>query len=345
MYYQVVYNFALARRVHWHVTRVYFLSLYRTKYFGMAILTLPSEILIEIFAGVPRITDLLTVCHVFHNTIKTSIRLNYWIELERAGMIDNPHCELSTTTKLEMLRERERSWGHFDWKFITNNLKVPSTSSLLYTVTPSAVILGLKQGFRTVGFQSIKLPCTVGEVAPTAWKTVNVGEDVLAFGTSIEEHDLLAYVTRRYTFIYPNSSFDIISFCSWTTNEVPSRQQLSLVLRHHSDQLKPHEDSSIPRIPICTCNPYQYTRVKSVEIVGENVATTVMVSDDEDTITWLYIFDWKTGIEKFVSPVSHVLGKQYIIFSFLTLSLTEHLRESSFLARRHSYLPNKGVLS
>jgi hypothetical protein len=130
--------------------------------------------------------------------IKTSIRLNYRIELERAGMMDNPHCELSVTTRLEMLRERERSWGHFDWKFISKDLKVPFTSSLLYMVTPSAMVLGLEQPeeeFETTGFQSIQLPCTEGEVVSTKWKTVNVGERVLDFGTSIEEDDLLAYVT------------------------------------------------------------------------------------------------------------------------------------------------------
>jgi DNA gyrase inhibitor GyrI len=58
----------------------------------MAILTLPTEILVEIFAGVPQITDILTCRCVFCNVIKTSIRLNYYrIELERAGMINNPH--------------------------------------------------------------------------------------------------------------------------------------------------------------------------------------------------------------------------------------------------------------
>jgi len=167
----------------------------------MAILTLPTEILVEIFAGVPQITDILTcrrVCRVFCNVIKTSIRLNYRIELERAGMINNPHrCELSTIIRLEMLREREHSWRHFDYKFVTRNLEVPSTSSPLYMATPSTVVLGWEE-FETTGFQSIELPCTEGKVedVSSSWKTVDVGEKVFRFTTSIEEHDLLAYVTR-----------------------------------------------------------------------------------------------------------------------------------------------------
>ena len=96
-----------------------------------------------------------------------------------------------------MLRERERSWRHFNYKFVTKNLEVPSASSPLYMVTPSTVVLGWKK-FRTTGFQSIELPCTEGKVedVSSSWKTVDVGEKVLNFAASIEEHDLLAYVTR-----------------------------------------------------------------------------------------------------------------------------------------------------
>ena len=100
-----------------------------------------------------------------------------------------------------MLRERERSWRHFDYKFVTEDLKVPSAVSPLSMVTPSTVVLGLQapgEKFKTTGFQSIKLPCTEVEVEvmSSSWKTVDVGEKVLDFATSIEEHDLLAYVTR-----------------------------------------------------------------------------------------------------------------------------------------------------
>jgi F-box-like len=167
----------------------------------MTILSLPTELLVEIFRRVPHFTDILAcggVCHVFRNVIETSNCLNYRIELERAGMIDNPYCKLSTTTRLEILRERERTWGHFDGKLIMRDLKVPSTVSSMYMVTPSAVVLGLEESgeeFEASGFQSIKLPCTEGEVWSAAWTAVNVGEQVLDFGTAIEEHDLLAYVT------------------------------------------------------------------------------------------------------------------------------------------------------
>ena len=96
-----------------------------------------------------------------------------------------------------MLRERERSWRHFDYKFVTRNLELPSTSLPLYMVTLSTVVLGWEE-FETTGFQSIKLPCTEGKVedVSSSWKMVDVGEKVLNFATSIEEHDLLAYVTR-----------------------------------------------------------------------------------------------------------------------------------------------------
>lgn len=65
----------------------------------MAILTFPMEILVEIFSELLHITDLLActrVCKTFHQTFKYSTRLEYRIELERAGMINNSHCNLPT---------------------------------------------------------------------------------------------------------------------------------------------------------------------------------------------------------------------------------------------------------
>jgi len=111
----------------------------------MTILSLPTELLVENFKRVPHFTDILAcggVCHVFRNVIETSTCLNYRIELERAGMIDNPYCKLPTTTRLEMLHERERAWSFHDGKLIMGDLKVSSTASPLYMVTPSVVVLG-----------------------------------------------------------------------------------------------------------------------------------------------------------------------------------------------------------
>jgi hypothetical protein len=104
------------------------------------------------------------------------------------------------------------------------------------------------------------------------------------------------------------------------TDEVPSQPQLSLVLRHHSDQLKPHEDASTPRIPICAFSTILDPPITSIEIAGENVAITVASPDHDDNIPMLYVFDWKSGMSKTVGQVNYGSGRQYFIYFFFILS-------------------------
>jgi len=173
----------------------------------MPILDLPVETLGEIFSQLSRLRDLLAcelVCSLFHGIIKNSTRLEYRIELERAGMIDNPQCKLTTVKRLEMLHQRERAWREFNWVLRVPNITVPSTSSEKHIVTATSVMLGVVDldspsmgvGFKQTGFQAIDLPSVGPENMSRAWKTtMDVGEEIFEFGTAAEEHDLLAYIT------------------------------------------------------------------------------------------------------------------------------------------------------
>lgn len=171
----------------------------------MAVLEFPPETLVEIFAEVHYLVDLLActrVCKDFQQVFKDSTRLQYRIELEKAGMINNPYCTLPTPARLKMLREREHAWSHLDWEFITKNIDVPLESSPVHEVASGVAVLGLldldmlEVGFGTRGFQSIELPSVAGEDLSTAWKTVDLGENILGLGMAVEEHDLLAYVIQ-----------------------------------------------------------------------------------------------------------------------------------------------------
>jgi len=171
-------------------------------------LDLPMDVLTEIFAQLPHVSDVLAsgqVCRLFHQIINSSTRLEYRIELEKAGMIDNPQCKLTTFTRLEMLRQREASWGGFNWKFRVPNVDIPTaqTSSEIHRVTSMSVMLGfidsnsgpgMGGGFKTTGFQAITLP-SAGDASSSEWEVVDVGEQIFEFGTAAEEHDLLAYTT------------------------------------------------------------------------------------------------------------------------------------------------------
>ena len=162
----------------------------------MAFQDFPPEILVEIFSNL-RLRDLFAcdgTCRVFHQLFTNSSSLKYGIELEKAGMIDNPYCQLPTPTKVKMLRERERAWNTFDWMFIRTK-KVPSNTSPLYGLSADELFLGIEsraEEFVTTGIQYLKLPSTVGgEVTPISWRRVEFGENVLDVGSAAEEHDLL----------------------------------------------------------------------------------------------------------------------------------------------------------
>ena len=104
-----------------------------------------------------------------------------------------------------MLREREASWGGFNWKLRVPNVFIPSvlTSAEIHIVTSISVMLGftdedsepgMGHGFKTMGFQAVALPSGEDEDASLG-KVVDVGEEIFKFGTAAEEHDVRAYIT------------------------------------------------------------------------------------------------------------------------------------------------------
>lgn len=170
----------------------------------MAIVEFPTEILCKIFLEIPTFTDLLAcrlVCRNFYQVFKGFVRLEYQIELEKAGMINNSACKLPTPARLKMLRERERAWTSLNWKSFTPDIGVPSPASPLHEITSNMTVLGLLDtdiywaGAKMRGFQSVELPL-MGDTVSAEWKSADVGEDILNFGVAIEDHDLLAYVTK-----------------------------------------------------------------------------------------------------------------------------------------------------
>lgn len=136
------------------------------------------------------------------------------------------------------------------------------------------------------------------------WKGVDIGEKILDFGMAIEEHDLLAYVTHEFSVA------------------TPSRRRLCLVLRHHSDPLRSHKDASISRIPICLFTIGHPTA--NVEVAGENVAIATTILDEGATfINRIYVFNWKTGLNKTPVPLQGSSEKPVFLREDILLSPME----------------------
>lgn len=73
--------------------------------------------------------------------------------------------------------------------------------------------------------------------------------------------------------------------------------------------MKPHKSASIPVIPLQYVNEQQDTPILNIEIAGENMAVLVMFPDDVPRVSRLYVFNWKSGIEKMVSSTFSMVSE------------------------------------
>jgi hypothetical protein len=160
---------------------------------------LPSEILTTILANLS-LHSLLTcrqTCKKFKELYDSSSQLQYIAELEIAGMKDNPYCSMSVSERLELLRKREDAWAALQPDF-SATISIPKPPAGIYDVTPNIYLLGvatLPHEMLTLGIQSITLPSSEEEVLASPSTVIHLTKHIVDFGTSIEEHDLLATVT------------------------------------------------------------------------------------------------------------------------------------------------------
>ncbi|KAF8889419.1 hypothetical protein CPB84DRAFT_1849368 [Gymnopilus junonius] len=244
------------------------------------ILQLSAEVLIEIFSSL-FFTDILhckLACRTFSEVISNSARLTYQIELQKAGMLDNPNCFMPMTDKLKMLKDRELAWATLDHKFVST-VEVPHEPSGLHDITPGAFLLGIEmqdEEFSTNGLQSLRLPSREGEEGFPQWSQFNLGMKILDFRPAIEEHDMIAFV--------------VIVPCEEQTGWA----KIMAVLRLYSNLDKAPAIALKPDIVVCYIQTDGITDPSvSIEIGGENLA--IVVASDLGN---LFIFNWKTGEQK-----------------------------------------------
>lgn len=79
--------------------------------------------------------------------------------------------------------------------------------------------------------------------------------------------------------------------------------------RHYSDPTKPHKYASIPVISLRYNNEHQGTLVLSIDIAGENMAVLITFPEDVPRAGRLYVFNWKSGIEKTVSSTFSMISE------------------------------------
>ncbi|KDR68971.1 hypothetical protein GALMADRAFT_145992 [Galerina marginata CBS 339.88] len=235
---------------------------------------LPAELLFSV-ASYLHFTDIYSLqrtCRSISQVIRSSSQLSYQIELEIAGMKDNPHCALPVTTRLDMLRARERAWASFEYSFLSS-LEVPHKSSGLCDLTSGVYFMGKEDDDSvTRSVQALRLPHQVN--SETEWDIIQFNANIIHCEASLE-NDILA------------------SVCLAPINDIPDMSRLCVILRRYSTH-NLYDGIASPIILLSEEPTGREHPAVTIEISGENLAVIVLFMDD-DSDGLLYVFNWKTG--------------------------------------------------
>jgi hypothetical protein len=132
--------------------------------------------------------------------LKSSL-LHYKLLLHRTGRQDNPRCKLSKRERLKALERQDESWFNFHPDF-RRTIPVPFSTGNLYDIA-DGVLLFNSTNKQTLNF--MRLPQNAADKQPE-WQTFSVipqglgaeypqNMDIVDFGLSIRENDLIALVT------------------------------------------------------------------------------------------------------------------------------------------------------
>ncbi|PCH45032.1 hypothetical protein WOLCODRAFT_145295 [Wolfiporia cocos MD-104 SS10] len=265
------------------------------------LLSLPQELLIEILIHLP--LSALAACRLTSRALDTlivnDVLLQYSIELRAAGVIDNPSSPFPIHERLRLLKERERAWSRVEVadSCTVDVLYRPST---IYDLTGGVFLLGESlsntglHGRRgTDALRFVHLPSLLSQ-AHTRGDDSDSGEDAWAriipeaatidIGLSVQEHDLVAVVTKTYL----------------------QRDALdrTISIDVHLLQLstgKKHPAVSQPVLHVCDILHGGSHFSVSVEISGDrmgvlfNSSRILLGFFEQNDPTVFHVYNWKTG--------------------------------------------------
>lgn len=175
--------------------------------FAMNLVDLPDELLAQIASllDAGALVRLQQVSTRFHVVVQSNVALQYAIELDVAGMVDNPASRLVPAERLRILRQKEESWRTIDLSD-RRVLSLQHNPSGIYDLTGGVLLLGERRnaGMHT-GTDSVHtvhlhsaFRNAAGDARPLPlWRTIDLGQQVIDVGLAIQEHDLIAIVTYK----------------------------------------------------------------------------------------------------------------------------------------------------
>ena len=169
----------------------------------MSYTALPVEILVRIFSFLD-LRDLLrldVVDRLHHTLIHDTPELLYQVCLYEQGLQDEP-SKHNLLEKLRLLDKRAESLNHIDDLYRTR-VKVAHRPSNIYDLSNGVYILGDSLNTQTArvtkALRYLELfPASNGpQTHDHLWPHFTMGANIVDIGLALQEHDLLAAITRQ----------------------------------------------------------------------------------------------------------------------------------------------------
>ncbi|KIM36248.1 hypothetical protein M413DRAFT_31841 [Hebeloma cylindrosporum] len=224
----------------------------------------------------------LSACKRLNELITSSTNLVYLMELEMAGMVDNPHCSYEKyprNRRLDMLKEHNRRWETFDCQW-REDVQLPVRVKGAYRVTTAEghlLLLPLdEQHIDQIGGDIYSAPLPDYPKAKLQWNKIRLGKHLRPAKAALLEHDLLV--------------------CFTITPAVPSdggRMQIHLI-QHSSGG--PHPDASCPTLDLCADYNAENIKLSCISIAGAHLVFLLDFMDGPHIEkTFLNLWNWKSG--------------------------------------------------
>jgi hypothetical protein len=274
------------------------------------LMDLPSELIIHV-VSLLCLKDLLSARLLnrhFDVIIQESTLLQYYVETQLAGVVDNSKCKLPTADKLSSLRNREQAWS---------SLKPNFNAIFLIPQRPRHAFPGFPQYYdfadgiygRTfpgnpwLGEQGsilrhIQLPSSPDD--SLQWKEIKLEHNVLDFALAVGDHDLVAAITLRAGTDDDSESVINVHLFQFSTG-MPFKNAKQSVI--YVDQWGILEENDRP--------------TSKIGIAGENMVLLITCPNyrqdgGEDK---LYVYKWRTG-----DLVLQISERQFSFRSFAFLT-------------------------
>ncbi|KAJ6555992.1 hypothetical protein B0H19DRAFT_1262115 [Mycena capillaripes] len=216
---------------------------------------------------------------LFREIILNSVQIQYLRELEHAGVEEGvPVSNSVVSDRLDALRRRESNWLNF----------TPTSRHIIPIDFPTTGVYDLASDIYLVGdtggdanalpYTAIKYIHTSPESTSQEWRRIDVEKPIADFGTALEEHDLIAFVTYMLH------------------DENPKMASIEVQLRQFSTGAH-HPRAAQTTLHIQDVDREHGRPVFSIEILGETLALSMMFwSYERRDLDGLHLYNWKSGV-------------------------------------------------